>query len=325
MLGSVGLAGAVLGSVPLQAADYTGANVDEFIAEMTRDYGFASEQLRDLFKQAERKQAILDAISRPAERVKPWKEYRPIFLTDSRVAQGVDFWRENEAALSRAEAEYGVPAEIIVAIIGVETFYGRNTGSHRVIDALSTLGFDYPPRQPFFRQQLKEFLLLTREEQVDPLTLKGSYAGAMGLPQFMPSSFLAYAVDFDGDGHIDIWNNPTDAIGSAASYFKQHGWAAGEPVVARAKVSGERFEEGLTVGLESQKNAGEMRALGWQFDKSVADQTAVTAFRLEGAEGDEYWLGLPNFYVITRYNRSVMYAMAVHQLSQLLADARGEQ
>ncbi|MBS9724506.1 lytic murein transglycosylase B [Stutzerimonas stutzeri] len=325
MLGSVGLAGAVLGSVPLHAADYTGANVDEFIAEMTRDYGFASEQLRDLFKQAERKQAILDAISRPAERVKPWKEYRPIFLTDSRVAQGVDFWRENEAALSRAEAEYGVPAEIIVAIIGVETFYGRNTGSHRVIDALSTLGFDYPPRQPFFRQQLKEFLLLTREEQVDPLTLKGSYAGAMGLPQFMPSSFRAYAVDFDGDGHIDIWNNPTDAIGSAASYFKQHGWVAGEPVVARAKVSGERFEEGLTVGLESQKNAGEMRALGWQFDKSVADQTAVTAFRLEGAEGDEYWLGLPNFYVITRYNRSVMYAMAVHQLSQLLADARGEQ
>src|SRR3546814_4162591 len=142
---------------------------------------------------------------------------------------------------------YGVPAEIIVAIIGVETFYGRNTGSHRVIDALSTLGFDYPPRQPFFRQQLKEFLLLTREEQVDPLTLKGSYAGAMGLPQFMPSSFRAYAVDFDGDGHIDIWNNPTDAIGSAAIYFKQHGWAAGEPVVARAKVGGERFEERRTV------------------------------------------------------------------------------
>ena len=325
ILGGVGLAGAVLGSLPLQAADYVGPNVDEFVAEMTRDYGFASEQLHELFAKAERKQAILDAISRPAERVKPWKEYRPIFLTDSRVAQGVDFWRENEAALARAEAEYGVPAEIIVAIIGVETFYGRNTGSHRVIDALSTLGFDYPPRQPFFRQQLKEFLLLTREEQVDPLTLKGSYAGAMGLPQFMPSSFRAYAVDFDSDGHIDIWNNPTDAIGSAASYFKQHGWAAGEPVVARAKVSGERVEEGLTVGLESQKNAGEMRALGWQFDKSVANETAVTAFRLEGADGDEYWLGLPNFYVITRYNRSVMYAMAVHQLSQQLAEARGDQ
>ncbi|EWC39851.1 lytic murein transglycosylase B [Stutzerimonas stutzeri] len=324
MLGGVGLAGAVLGSLPLQAADYVGPNVDEFIAEMTRDYGFVSEQLHDLFAQAERKQAILDAISRPAERVKPWKEYRPIFLTESRIAQGVDFWRQNEETLSRAEAEYGVPAEVIVAIIGVETFYGRNTGSHRVIDALSTLGFDYPPRQPFFRQQLKEFLLLAREEQVDPLSLKGSYAGAMGLPQFMPSSFRAYAVDFDGDGHINIWNNPADAIGSAASYFKQHGWTANGSVVARAEVSGERHEEGLTVGLESQKNAGEMRSLGWSFNPAVADETAVTAFRLDGAEGDEYWVGLPNFYVITRYNRSVMYAMAVHQLSQLLAEARGE-
>ena len=308
------------------AADYDGSpQVAEFVEEMTRDYGFASEQLVSLFAEVERKQAILDAISRPAEKVKPWKDYRPIFITDKRIAQGVEFWKNNQAALEKAEAEYGVPPQFIVAIIGVETFYGGNTGSWRVMDALSTLAFDYPPRAPFFRKELREFLLLTREEQVDPITLKGSYAGAMGLPQFMPSSFRAYAVDFDGDGHIDIWNNPTDAIGSAASYFKQHGWAAGEPVVARAKVSGERFEEGLTVGLESQKNAGEMRALGWQFDKSVADQTAVTAFRLEGAEGDEYWLGLPNFYVITRYNRSVMYAMAVHQLSQLLADARGEQ
>ena len=322
----VGVAGVIGLSGAAQAGDYDGSpQVAEFVSEMTRDYGFAGEQLMGLFRDVNRKQSILDAISRPAERVKQWKEYRPIFISDARISRGVDFWNKHAEDLARAEKEYGVPAEIIVSIIGVETFYGRNTGSHRVIDALSTLGFDYPPRQPFFRQQLKEFLLLTREEQVDPLTLKGSYAGAMGLPQFMPSSFRAYAVDFDGDGHIDIWNNPTDAIGSAASYFKQHGWAAGEPVVARAKVSGERFEEGLTVGLESQKNAGEMRALGWQFDKSVADQTAVTAFRLEGAEGDEYWLGLPNFYVITRYNRSVMYAMAVHQLSQLLADARGEQ
>ena len=323
MLGSVGLAGAVLGSVPLQAADYTGANVDEFIAEMTRDYGFASEQLRDLFKQAERKQAILDAISRPAERVKPWKEYRPIFLTDSRVAQGVDFWRENEAALSRAEAEYGVPAEIIVAIIGVETFYGRNTGSHRVIDALSTLGFDYPPRQPFFRQQLKEFLLLTREEQVDPLTLKGSYAGAMGLPQFMPSSFRAYAVDFDGDGHIDIWTNPVDAIGSVASYFKRHGWTTGEAVVSRAQVKGEQADSGLTQGLDPVKNVGELRALGWVSADVLRDDIPVTAFRFDGAEGQEYWMGLPNFYVITRYNRSPMYAMAVHQLAQAIRAGAG--
>ncbi|WP_312244467.1 lytic murein transglycosylase B [Stutzerimonas nitrititolerans] len=307
------------------AADYEGEKIAEFVEEMKRDYGFASEQVVELLKQAERKQVILDAISRPAERVKPWKEYRPIFITDSRIAQGVDFWRQNEAALSRAEAEYGVPAEVIVAIIGVETFYGRNTGNYRVIDALATLGFDYPPRQPFFRQQLREFLVLAREEQVDPLTLKGSYAGAMGLPQFMPSSFRAYAVDFDDDGHIDIWNNPVDAIGSAANYFKQHGWAAGEPVVARAAISGDAYEQGLTVGLEPVMNAAQMRGLGWQSEAQISDDTAVTAFRLEGAEGDEFWLGLPNFYVITRYNRSVMYAMAVHQLSEELAQARGEQ
>ncbi|UPQ82313.1 lytic murein transglycosylase B [Pseudomonas knackmussii] len=307
------------------AAEYQGEKVAEFVREMTQDYGFASEQLVDVLAQAERKQAILDAISRPAERVKPWKEYRPIFITESRVAQGVDFWRENQAALERAEQEYGVPAEVIVSIIGVETFYGRNTGSYRVIDALSTLGFDYPPRQPFFRQQLKEFLLLAREEQVDPLVLTGSYAGAMGLPQFMPSSFRAYAVDFDEDGHIDIWKNPVDAIGSAANYFKQHGWTADAPVVARATVKGERHVEGLTEGLEPVKNAAELRELGWswQTETPVADDTAVTAFRLDGADGDEFWVGLPNFYVITRYNRSVMYAMAVHQLAGQLAQARG--
>lgn len=320
-----GLFGA-LGATPgVFAADYQGEKIAEFVREMTQDYGFASEQLVEMLAQAERKQAILDAISRPAERVKPWKEYRPIFITDSRIAQGVDFWRENEATLARAEKEYGVPAQVIVAIIGVETFYGRNTGNYRVIDALSTLGFDYPPRQPFFRQQLKEFLLLAREEQVDPLTLTGSYAGAMGLPQFMPSSFRAYAVDFDADGHIDIWKNPVDAIGSAANYFKQHGWATGEPVVARATVTGERYGEGLTEGLEPVKNAAELRELGWQWqtEAQTADDTAITAFRLDGAEGDEYWVGLPNFYVITRYNRSVMYALAVHQLAEQMVQARG--
>lgn len=317
--------GAFGGGAAVAAAEYQGEKVAEFVREMTQDYGFASEQLVDVLAQAERKQAILDAISRPAERVKPWKEYQPIFITESRVAQGVDFWRENQAALERAEQEYGVPAEVIVSIIGVETFYGRNTGSYRVIDALSTLGFDYPPRQPFFRQQLKEFLLLAREEQVDPLVLTGSYAGAMGLPQFMPSSFRAYAVDFDEDGHIDIWKNPVDAIGSAANYFKQHGWTADAPVVARATVKGERHVEGLTEGLEPVKNAAELRELGWswQTETPVADDTAVTAFRLDGADGDEFWVGLPNFYVITRYNRSVMYAMAVHQLAGQLAQARG--
>ena len=297
--------------------------VGEFITEMTRDYGFASEQLSTLFSGVERKQAILDAISRPAERVKPWKEYRPIFITDARINKGVAFWNEHAEALARAEKEYGVPAEIIVAIIGVETSYGGNTGSYRVIDALSTLAFDYPPRAPFFRKELREFLMLTREEQVDPASLKGSYAGAMGLPQFMPSSFRAYAVDFDGDGHINIWSNPVDAIGSVASYFKRHNWQPGQPVVSLATVEGEQVDQGLSTGLDPEKNVAELRALGWSSNDELADDLPVTAFRLDGAEGAEYWIGQPNFYVITRYNRSVMYAMAVNQLSELLVQARG--
>ncbi|WP_137888523.1 lytic murein transglycosylase B [Pseudomonas sp. 2FE] len=320
----VGLAGLCGFAQQALAADYEGSpQVAEFVAEMTRDYGFAGEQLVSLFREVERKQTILDAISRPAEKVKPWKDYRPIFITDSRIARGVDFWRQHEAALARAEQEYGVPAQVIVAIIGVETFYGGNTGSYRVIDALSTLGFDYPPRAEFFRKELKQFLLLAREQQVDPLTLKGSYAGAMGLPQFMPSSFRAYAVDFDGDGQINIWNNPEDAIGSVASYFKRHGWVTGEPVVSTAQVNGEQADEGLTQGLDPVKTVGQLRALGWASHEALRDDLAVTAFRLEGEAGPEYWLGLPNFYVITRYNRSAMYAMAVHQLSDLLVQARG--
>jgi membrane-bound lytic murein transglycosylase B len=319
------LAGVCAVAQPALAGDYQQSpQVAEFVGEMTRDYGFASEQLVELFAQVERKQAILDAISRPAEKAKPWKDYRPIFITDKRISKGVEFWKQHEETLARAEAEYGVPAQVIVAIIGVETFYGGNTGSWRVMDALSTLAFDYPPRAPFFRKELREFLLLTREEQVEPLSMTGSYAGAMGLPQFMPSSFRAYAVDFDGDGHINIWNNPADAIGSVASYFKRHHWQPGQPVVSVATVKGVQAEEGLTVGLDPVKTVGELRALGWTSADPLADDLPVTAFRLEGADGAEHWLGLPNFFVITRYNRSVMYAMAVNQLAELLVDARGK-
>ncbi len=320
----LGLATALGWVQQASAGDYSESpEVASFITEMTRDYGFADEQLVDLFGEVERKQSIIDAISRPAERVKQWKDYRPIFITDSRIARGVDFWRQHEAALARAEKEYGVPAQYIVAIIGVETFYGGNTGSYRVLDALSTLAFDYPPRAPFFRKELREFLMLSREEQVDPITLKGSYAGAMGLPQFMPSSFRAYAVDFDGDGHINIWSNPDDAIGSVASYFKRHGWLAGEPVVSRASVSGDKVDQGLTEGLEPVKNINQLNELGWSITDKLDGEMPVTAFRFKGVDGDEYWLGLPNFYVITRYNRSSMYAMAVTQLAELIVEARG--
>jgi membrane-bound lytic murein transglycosylase B len=320
----VGLVGILGSSQQAAAGDYEGSpQVAQFVGEMTRDYGFAGEQLMGVFREVERKQSILDAISRPAEKVKPWKDYRPIFISDARIARGVDFWRQHELALARAEQEYGVPASVIVSIIGVETFFGRNTGNYRVIDALSTLAFDYPARSDFFRKELREFLLMSREEQLDPLTIKGSYAGAMGLPQFMPSSFRAYAVDFDGDGHINIWNDPDDAIGSVASYFQRHGWVAGEPVVSQATVRGDQADDGLSPGIDPVKTVGELRALGWSSHDALRDDLPVTAFRLDGANGPEYWIGLKNFYAITRYNRSVMYAMAVHQLADLLVQARG--
>ena len=294
-----------------------------FIEEMSTEAGFLPEPLQAIFTNAERKQAILEAISRPAERVKQWKEYRPIFITQARVDKGVEFWAKNQAALQRAEQEYGVPAEFIVAIIGVETIYGGNTGNYRVIDALSTLAFDYPPRAPFFCQQLKEYLLLTREEQVDPLSLKGSYAGAMGLPQFMPGSFRAYAVDFDHDGHIDIWKNPTDAIGSVANYFIKHGWQPGQKVVIRADIkSAAKADQGLSDNLDPKITVQQLQKLGWKPRASLDKKTNVTAFRLEAEQGAEYWIGLANFHAITRYNRSVMYAMAVNELAELLAAVR---
>lgn len=296
-----------------------------FIEEMSTEFGFLPEPLQAIFTDAQRKQAILDAIARPAERVKQWKEYRPIFITQSRVDKGLEFWAKNQDALQRAEQEYGVPAEFIVAIIGVETIYGGNTGSYRVIDALSTLAFDYPPRAPFFRQQLKEYLLLTREEQVNPLTLKGSYAGAMGLPQFMPGSFRAYAVDFDSDGHIDIWENPSDAVGSVANYFIKHGWQPGQQVVVRADLKNiDVAEKGLSDSLDPKISVQQLQKLGWTPRSPLDAKQNVTAFRLEAEQGNEYWIGLANFHAITRYNRSVMYAMAVNELAELLAATRKE-
>jgi len=305
------------------AGDYQNSpKLAELIREMQNQHGFAPGSLRELFYTVKKQQSILDAIARPAEKVRPWRDYRPIFLNARRIAGGQLFWQQNAATLKRAEHEYGVPAQIIVAIIGVETSYGSNTGSYKVLDALSTLAFSFPPREDFFRKELIEFLLLTREQQFNAHSLKGSYAGAMGLPQFMPSSFRAYAVDFDGDGKIDIWNNPADAIGSVANYFKQHGWITHSPVVTPAKILNHQSESGLSTGLDPDRTPAKLRALGWSTNETLADNLQVTAFRLEGDKGVEYWLGLPNFYVITRYNRSTMYAMAVYQLSEVLLNTR---
>ncbi|RLA49522.1 MAG: lytic murein transglycosylase B [Gammaproteobacteria bacterium] len=292
------------------------------VDELVQEEGFDREELMQVFMEAERQESILKAIARPAEKIKPWYEYREIFLNEKRERQGLEFFAEHRETLARAERELGVPARIIVAIIGVETYYGRVAGSYRVIDALSTLAFDYPKRSEFFTKELKNYLILTREQGFDPLDLKGSYAGAMGYGQFMPSSYREYAIDFDGDGVADIWNNPVDAIGSVANYFKRHGWRLGEPVVfaadAAADVPDELFVQGRS-DLKPQRTVAEFAAAGIVARQEVDPEALATAMKFELEDGYEYWLGLHNFYVITRYNHSAMYAMSVYQLSQRLA------
>ncbi len=274
---------------------------------------------------ATRQQSILDAISRPAEKTKPWFEYRKIFLTDKRARAGVAFAAEHAATLANVSAQTGVPGSVITAIIGVETYYGRITGSYRVVDALATLAFDYPRRSPFFTGELENFLILAYESGRDPLALKGSYAGAMGYGQFMPSSYRAYARDYDGDGVADIWASPDDAIASVANYFVRHGWQPGGAVVVPANNDGAPVTlfEG---GLKPRHSVGELAEQGFA-PKVATDITLMaTPLQLEGVHGPEYWLCLENFYVITRYNHSAMYALSVWQLSQeieALANANG--
>ncbi len=291
--------------------------IDEFIQEMVAKHGFDRQQLRGLLSRASYRQSIIDAITRPAE-AKPWAQYRPIFVTPERAREGVAYWQANRELLERAEREYGVPPEIVTAIIGVETRYGRHAGTYPVIDALSTLAFAYPKRADFFRRELEEFLLLSREERVSAAKALGSYAGALGKPQFIPSSYRQYAVDFDGDGRRDLWDSDADVIGSVAAYFKRHGWQRGRPVTRRAEGVAESHRKLAERGMKPSIRLDHLREAGIrpQQPLSLPDDTLSSLIRLQGDQGPEYWLGLPNFYVITRYNHSNLYAMAVFQLSQ---------
>jgi membrane-bound lytic murein transglycosylase B len=317
----IGLILAGLGLSVCANADYSQHPLAAaFVDEMVQQHGFTAAEVNQWLSKAEKRQPILDSIARPAEKSKAWKEYRPIFIVPMRITNGVNFWNANREALARAEKEFGVPAEIIVAIIGVETNYGKNTGNWYVIDALTTLAFDYPPRAPFFRSELVNYLILTREQKHDPLEFKGSYAGAMGYGQFMPSSYRNFAVDFSGDGFTDIWNNPTDAIGSIANYFKKHGWQTGKPVVVPAKLTRDREQvvanESFNKVVQPEIKIGEWKKTGVVPTARISAQTPVMAIEFDGANGLEYWFGLQNFYTITRYNRSPMYAMAVYDLSK---------
>ena len=291
--------------------------LQRFTPEMIRTHRFDQAELIALMAQARYRQEIIDAIRRPWE-AKPWRQYRSIFVTEQRIAGGARFWRDNAQTLERARTIYGVPPEIITAIIGVETNYGGNLGRHRVIDALSTLGFSYPERADFFRKELESFLLLSREESVDAARVTGSYAGAVGMPQFIPSSYRAYAVDFDGDGRRDLWESRADVIGSVASYLQRHGWKEGEAVAVPAQVAN-GVPAGVPVAgkkpVKPELRLGALESKGVRPSESLDPSTWVSLILLDGAE-DEYWLGLENFYAITRYNNSNLYAMAVYQLSR---------
>ncbi|HMN44459.1 MAG TPA: lytic murein transglycosylase B [Povalibacter sp.] len=306
-------------SSPALAVDTSRSEVREFIAEMQRDYEFDPDALTRLLSKAETKQNILDAISRPAERVVPWHEYRLQFLNPQRIQYGVRFRDEHPERLKAiGDAQL---ANTVLGILGVETSYGRITGRFRVIDALTTLAFDYPPRGEFFRSELQQFLLLTREEAVDPLTALGSYAGAMGSPQFISSSYRKYAIDADDDGRRDLWSSWDDIVGSVANYLRAFGWRQNEEVVVEAAVAAEDIDRFSAGRIELNETVQSLRTKGARFETRMPDDAPAMLVIAQGKDGPVYRVGFNNFYVITRYNRSTMYSMAVHDLGEAVAGA----
>jgi membrane-bound lytic murein transglycosylase B len=295
--------------------------VEEFIGQMVRQNQFEEAALRQVFAQLKAQDGVVKAINAPVT-AKPWHEFRNIFVTPMRISGGLEFWQQHADLLARARDIYGVPEEIVVSIIGVETIYGRRLGSFRVIDALYTLGFEMTERATFFRGEMEQFLLLARENALDPLGVKGSFAGAMGMPQFIPTSYRKFAVDFDGDGRIDLWDSAADVIGSVANYLRHFGWVWGQPVTVPARISGSQFKEFLDLGFKPQLTLEKLRSKGVEPTEDVPEGMQAGLFALEIEQSQEYWLALNNFYVITRYNRSKNYAMAVYQLAKAIARER---
>jgi membrane-bound lytic murein transglycosylase B len=315
------------GSIAGIRGDYAGyPAAARLIEKLVSEEGFDRAYLERIFARVERQQWILDFVNRPKSKqptgpTGAWTRYRANFLTQDNISKGVNFWRRYDSVLRRAQAKYGVPPEYVVAIIGVETRYGGYMGKHRVIDALATLAFDYPPRSDFFTGELEAFLIMSRGEGFDPLQPRGSYAGAMGLGQFMPSSFHEWAVDFDADGNRDLWD-PVDSIGSVANYFASHGWREGAPVTIRARSTGSPTRA-LKTGYDTSYSLHTLSRNGFLATAALGAADQVSLIKLDAMGGYEYWLGLKNFYVITRYNHSSHYAMAVHQLAQAVRARHG--
>ncbi|HJV07489.1 MAG TPA: lytic murein transglycosylase B [Chromobacteriaceae bacterium] len=292
-------------------------DVQRYIDEQVASGQFNRAELEVVFANVTPKPSILNVLDRPSTS-RPWYQFRGNFYNERLIRNGVAFWQAHHETLQRAEATYGVAPEMVVAILGIETNYGRNTGSFRLADALTTIAFDYPRRAEYFRGELTEFLKLAKEEGINPLQLKGSYAGAMGWPQFMPSSYRKWAVDFDGDGHRDIWNNPADAIGSVAHYFQLHGWRHGDDVLVPAAVMpGPQIDQLVSDKFNLHYTVGELRQRGVMPQSPLADDVQAVLVPLETQPGvTEYWLGLNNFYVITRYNKSTLYAKVADELAR---------
>jgi len=296
-------------------------DVKKFIHHMVQKYHFDEKELMDVFNSVELRPTVISSIKAPLE-INPWYKYQSLFLTEERMREGVAFWKKHKATLERAEKIFGVPAEIIVSTIGIETKYGKNKGDYRVIDALTNLAFSRTSRAPYFRKELEEFLLLSREKHLNPLHILGSYAGAIGQPQFMPSSYRTYAINFSGSGKIDLSNNVDDVIGSIANYYQKHGWLKNKPVAMPATVKGLRY-----YSLANKKKSitvGNLSAYGIYPDGYVDEDDKAKLIRLEGVDKKEYWLSFHNFDVIKQYNTSTLYAMAVYQLGEYITAIKGK-
>ena len=311
----------VISAVELKQGDYKNRpEVNAFIERMARESDHTEQELVDLFSRVKKQSHLFELLNKPAEQELQWHQYRRIFIKDKRIEQGVAFWREHRDLLTEVSLKTGVPGEIIIAIIGVETFYGIYKGKDPVFDSLVTLAFDYPKRSAFFSRELEQLLLLTKEQNLDPRSLKGSYAGAMGMPQFIASSYRGYAVDFDGDGQANLFDSIPDIFASVANYFVKHGWRTNEPIAGPLTVLEKNTIDQLNPGVKTSYKWSDLTQNGLHSKTELDPDTAVALVKLELKTAPEYWVGLQNFYVITRYNHSEMYAMAVYQLSLLIKD-----
>jgi membrane-bound lytic murein transglycosylase B len=304
-------------AVSAQTYDVLRADIQQFAAEMSEQHGFDRKSMLEVLGNAVPQKRVLESMQRPAERTLTWAEYRARFMTEERITAGLLLWNKNSETLNHIVAEKGVPAEYLVAITGVETFFGRSMGRYRVLDSLATLAFDHPTRGPYFRRELEQYLLMAREEGLDPRIPLGSYAGAMGAPQFMPTSLRSYAVDGNGDGHRNLWEQWPDVFASIANYFVVHGWQPGQPVLAEAQIA-KMADDPKTAHIALQDSLASLRARGYRIDSKLPDTTPTMLVPTELEKGLGWRVGFQNFYVITRYNRSWLYAMAVHDLAMEL-------